>query len=87
MRRLSQKLKNFFNKRKQKQAKKSFGRKRQILASVAFVGSLVFGRVSSAKTQNYQTTTTLAHKRVIQNNELTIYDSEKSILHHQNVVN
>jgi hypothetical protein len=79
---MKKKLKRFF-----KGDKKC--KKRKFLGSVGLVLILVFGRPrlvsgqSSNKTQNNQ----LTHERVIQNNELTDYDSEKSILHHQNVVN
>jgi hypothetical protein len=82
------KLKRFFNRDKRKSSSRKRYRKRKFVGSVGLVLILVFGRPrlafdqSSNQNQNNQ----LAHERVIQNNELTIYDSEKPILHHQNVV-
>ena len=72
------KLKRFFNKDKRY-------RKRKFLGSLGSVLILVFGRLRLASDQssNQNQNNQLAHERVIQN----IYDSEKPILHHQNVVN
>lgn len=77
-------LKRFFNRDKRQRY-----RKRKFLGSVGLVLILVFGRsrLASDQSSNQNQNNQLAHKRVIQNNELTIYDSEKSILHHQNVIN
>jgi hypothetical protein len=69
MKRFSQKLKNFLNKRKQKKIKKCSGKKRKILALVVLAATLIFGRSKSdfGKTQNHETPTTLANERVISN--------------------
>lgn len=82
-------LKRVFNRNKRKPSFRKRYRKRKFLVSVGLALVLVCGRpgLVSAKSSGQNQNNLLAHERVIQNNELTIYDSEKPILHHQNVVN
>lgn len=71
-------MKIFFKRDKRKSSSRKRYRKRKFLRSVSLVLILVFGRPRLASDQSSNQN---------QNNQLTIYDSEKPILHHQNGVN
>jgi hypothetical protein len=55
----SQKLRNFFSKRKENRPKRSSGKKRKFTASGALATGLLFGRLKTNfdKIQNYQSAT------------------------------
>ena len=84
----SQKLRNFFNKRKQNRPKRSSGKKRKFIASGALAAGLLFGRLktNSDKIQNYQLTEALAHERLISNQKPVIVgDDAQSLIESQSV--
>ena len=70
------KLLNFFNKRNNKNRKKSSRKKRRIFASAVLAGNLLFGnlKTNDLKTQNYSNATPLTQEKVISNQEFNSLD-------------
>ena len=66
------KLLNFFNKRNNKNRKRSSGRKRRIFASVVLAGNLLFENLETNDLKTNQTL--LSHQKVISNQEFNSFD-------------